>query len=138
MIFGYLYLIFLVAASAYVYWRGDPDAHFAMLVMFVGSLSTYALMLSFGSGFAQVEYGVLLIDVAAFTLLYRRALGSERFWPLWLAGLQLVNLTSHLAKMVAPDIVPRVYLIAQGLWAYPMIALLCWWTYKHHARRGVM
>ena len=52
------------------------------------------------------------------------ALRSDRWFPIWFAGLHLVAVTSHLASIVAPAFSPRVYFLVQAVWSIPMLLTL--------------
>ena len=51
------------------------------------------------SRYSQMEAGVLIVDLATFAGFTFVALRSDRFWPLWVAGLQLTTLMSHAFKL---------------------------------------
>ena len=40
------------------------------------------------------------------------ALRSDRFWPLWVAGLQLTTIIAHLLKAIQFELIPQVYAAA--------------------------
>jgi hypothetical protein len=64
------------------------------------------------------------------------ALRSDRFWPLWIAGLQLTMSISHLLKAIQPDLVPIAYAAAERFWSYPILAIIAVATWRSH-QRGV-
>ena len=49
------------------------------------------------------------------------ALRSDRFWPLWVAGLQLTISISHVLKAIQPDLLPIAYGVAERFWSYPIL-----------------
>ncbi len=73
------------------------------------------------------------LALAAFTAL---ALRSERFWPLWVAGLQLTTLVAHLLKAVELDLMPHAYAAAARLWVYPIFLIIVVGTWRSHQRRS--
>ena len=72
-----------------------------------------------------------LLCVAAFLAL---ALRADRFWPLWVAALQVVATTAHAVRFVDHDIVGRTYAFMLAIWSYPMILLLIAGTWRHQRR----
>ena len=60
-----------------------------------------------------------LIDLTLLIVLLIITAKSSRYWPIWSTGFQLVTVLTHLATMVQPDLVPRAYAIATGLWSFP-------------------
>ena len=73
-----------------------------------------------------------VVTLAAFTAL---ALRSSRFWPMWIAGLQLTTDIAHLMKAVDPTLFPQVYAAAAQIWSYPILLILAVGTWRSHQRR---
>jgi hypothetical protein len=65
------------------------------------------------------------------------ALNSDRFWPLWVAGLQLVTSFAHFLKALDPGLVPQAYGAAVRFWSYPILIILAVATWRGHRRRAV-
>jgi hypothetical protein len=84
--------------------------------------------------YASLEAGVLIVDVltlGAFTFI---ALRSDRFWPLWISGLQLTTSIAHFLKAAEPDLVPIAYAAAGRLWSYPILLILAVGTWRSSRR----
>jgi len=62
------------------------------------------------------------------------ALRSPRFWPLWVAGLQLTSSTAHLMKAIDEDLLPIAYGAAIALWSYPILIILAIGTWRGQRR----
>ena len=60
------------------------------------------------------------------------AMISERFWPLWVSGLQLTALLGHLLKGVESDLLPTAYAAALHFWSYPILIILAVGTWRTH------
>jgi hypothetical protein len=86
------------------------------------------------SRFHHLEKGLLAVDLFVFAVMVLLSYSSERFWPIWMCGLQSVEVGTHLAALIAPGIVARTYSEAVTLWAYPMILLLAIGTMRHRRR----
>ncbi|MEO6580209.1 MAG: hypothetical protein ABIN83_03545, partial [Sphingomicrobium sp.] len=84
--------------------------------------------------YASLESGLLVIDLLVLAAFIWIAITSERFWPLWVAGLQLTNSVSHLMKFVDVDLVPRAYGAAAALWSYPILLILAVGTWRSDRR----
>lgn len=94
----------------------DPILHLALSVRFVSVDPTH-----------------LIVDVArlgAFTLV---ALRANRFWPIWLAALQMLALGAHLTREMELSIHPVVYAVMKAMWSYGIVILLIFVT-RHHQR----
>ncbi len=89
------------------------------------ALATLASRLSTHSEYLQTETGVLVIDGLLLFGLVALALRSDRFWPLWAAGFQLVAITVHFASMTEQGDFAWAYAVGLIFWSYPvMIALM--------------
>lgn len=92
----------------------DPILHLALSVRFVSVDPTH-----------------LIIDVARFGAFTLVALRANRFWPIWLAGLQMLALGAHLTREMELSIHPVVYAVMKAMWSYGMVALLVFATRNH-------
>ena len=72
-----------------------------------------------------------LVVVAGFIAV---ALRSRRFWPLWVAGLQLTTSLGHILKGIDQDLMPRAYGAALQFWSYPILLIVAVGTYRSHRR----
>jgi hypothetical protein len=77
----------------------------------------------------------MFVDLAAFVGFTWVALRSERFWPLWVAGLQLTTLIAHALKGVQLDLMPQAYAAAARFWVYPIFLIIVVGTWRSHRRR---
>jgi hypothetical protein len=73
-----------------------------------------------------------LATLAAFVVL---ALYSQRFWPLWIAGLQLTASTAHMLRMADTELAPLAYAIAERFWSYPILLIIAVGTFRAHRRK---
>lgn len=88
----------------------------------------------FATRFQHVELLILLVDAGVLCAFMILAIRSERFWPIWVAGLQTVEVLTHFARVATPGIIPPAYGEAIALWSYPMLALLVIGTRRHRWR----
>jgi len=128
----YYAILFLVSAYAFV--RGRLDERVAAATCIVATFATNIVYDPLGS-YAGVEYGVFIVDAATFLAFTLLALKSERFWPLWIAGLQLTTLMSHLFKLGRIDLMPEAYAAAARFWVYPIFLIIVIGTWRSHRRR---
>lgn len=127
------YYAVLLAVCAYAYLRGQADERLAAATCVVATLATNLVYNPNGS-FASVEIGVLVVDtatLAAFTFL---ALRTDRFWPLWVAGLQLTTVIAHGIKAVELDLMPQAYAAAARFWVYPIFLIIALGTWRTSRR----
>lgn len=131
------YALALSASCVFVGRYGGSTERLGMAVIAVGSLLTIPASRMFGSGWDSSRWALLALDalvLAAFLLI---ALRSGRFWPLWVTGFQLIAVVTHVAMLIEPKQVLQAYAIAQGFWAYPMLAAIVLATVaRRRPRRG--
>lgn len=130
-----LYWIFLVLCSVYVLWKGGaPERTGIAIVIAASFLSALSVSHDASVRYGNMETGLFTVDVVALAAFVVLALRADRFWPLWITGIHLVGVATHTAKLVSPDVLPRIYSWIQGLWAYPIIILIVIGTIRHRKR----
>ena len=131
-----LFRILLVLVALYALLRGKRDERQVGLIFVVGVVATELVLPAPELRFAGVETHLMLVDVAVFLGFGWVALRSERFWPLWIAGLQLTAIFGHVLKAVEVDLFSRAYAAALVFWAYPMLLILAIGTWRGGRRRA--
>ena len=127
--FGTLFLI-----CTYALIRGGVPERVGAGIFIAATILTALAATSARPGFHTVEVGILVVDVAMFGAFLALALRSTRYWPLWMTGLQAVQVAGHAARLVDPTMIPWAYAVAQGFWSYPMMAILAIGTWRHGQR----
>ena len=100
------------------------DEKLAAIACVLAIVATRAAISPVAERYTGVETGLLGIDLALLAAFVAIALRSERFWPLWIAGLQLTNSMAHLMKVVDSDLMPRAYAAAAVFWSYPILLII--------------
>jgi hypothetical protein len=91
---------------------------------------------------ASTSYAVFAVDSGCLLLLAALAVKSNRFWPIWATGFQLVAVATHIATIWVPDIVPKAYQAILSFWSIPILWVMVAGTRKDRryerdaARRG--
>lgn len=124
----------LVLSCLYAFSRGGAPEKIGAAIMIAATILTALAASSTRPGFDVMEAGILLVDAGMFIAFLALALRARRFWPLWMTGLQAVQVAGHAARLVDPEMLPWVYAVAQGFWSYPMMALLAVGTWRHQLR----
>jgi hypothetical protein len=129
-----IYRALMYGVCGYAMLRGKTDARIVGLVFLAGDLATLGLR---SSTYSSVEIEVLIIDILAFLAFTYAALISDRFWPLWVSGLQLTSSMGHLFKAIDADLLPLAYAAALRFWAWPILIILGigTWRSQRRARR---
>lgn len=129
-----LYWALLFAICGYAFWRGRRDERIVAAVSLIASIATPLVVAPLRSRFSGVELGVLIVDLVTLSLFIAVALQSSRFWPLWVAGLQLTTSMAHLMKAIELDLLPTAYSAAARFWVYPILLILAIGTWRTHRR----
>lgn len=132
-----LFLATMIGACCYAAVRGGAPERLtaAALVCALIMTLTFAHFRSPMRGaYSSIELGIALTDLTLFLVIVSIALVSTRFWPILMASMMGCGLFGHLTKPLGPDILPRAYFIAVGLWSYPELILLGVATWRHRVR----
>jgi hypothetical protein len=134
MLSPYLYHIQLIAVCAYAFWAGDKDERFAAAICLIATIATRMVVSPMTSRYAHVEAGVFIVDLAVLVGFTVIALRSHRFWPLWVAGLQLATTLAHGFKAAQLELIPQVYAAAVRFWVYPIFLIIVIGTWRSRRR----
>src|ERR687890_2173247 len=102
-----LFRILLVLVALYALLRGKRDERQVGLIFVIGVIATELVLPPARERFASVETRLMFVDLAVFAGFLWVALRSERFWPLWMAGLQLTTILGHVLKAVDVELFAR-------------------------------
>ena len=128
------YWIMLAAVAAYAFARGKMDERWAAAICVLATIGTVLVQFSVSNRYSHVEIGVMIVDLLALAGFTTIALRSDRFWPLWVAGLQLTTTLAHLLRAAQFELVPQVYAVAARFWVYPIFLIIVIGTWRGHQR----
>jgi hypothetical protein len=120
----------LIASCGYALWRGRSDERIIALVCLGATLATRFVSSPLSVRYNSVETGLLVIDLVVLASFVFVALRSARFWPLWVAGLQLTTSMAHFMKAIDERLLPLAYGAAIALWSYPILIILAVGTWR--------
>jgi hypothetical protein len=129
-----IYRLLMYGICGYALIRGKTDARIVALFFLVGDLATLALR---SETYSSVETSAVAIDIVALLAFTYAAIVSDRFWPLWVSGLQLTTSMGHVLKAIDSDLLPFAYAAALRFWSYPILIILAVgvWRSQHRAKR---
>ena len=130
-----VFRLLLALVVLYALVRGSRDERHVALICVVGAVVPTLALSPLAERFRGVERPVMLVDLAVFVGFLAVALRSERFWPLWVAGLQRTTIMGHALKGIDSSLLPRAYAAALNFWAYPIVIILAVGTWRSHRRR---
>jgi hypothetical protein len=119
-----LFWLLLLTACGYALWRGRKYERIAAVVFILATILSIIGHSPLRGRYVEIEASDLIIDTAVLVAVVAIALVSDRFWPLWVAGLQLVDSLSHLMKAIDANLIPEVYGAAERFWSYPILLIL--------------
>lgn len=140
MLSPYIYHALLLGVCVYAFLAGRSEERIAAAICAVATVATRLVLSPTINRYSQIEAGVFLVDLAVLAGFAVIALRSERFWPLWIAGLQLATTIAHILKAARFELIPEVYAAAARFWVYPIFLIIVvgtWRTHKRHRLEGM-
>lgn len=117
-----IFTLIILALIAIVWRRGGwPERAGAAAMIMAAALTAVA---QDRPNWLEPQIGILAVDLGLFVALTAIALTSDRWWPLWAAGFQLVGVFIHLATIIDPVVLPHAYYRALSIYTYPVILAL--------------
>lgn len=118
------FYFFLFAVLGLSWWRGRSDERMAAATCVAGTLLTVIASAPLSQRFASFDFMTFLVDVGVLAAFVTIALRSTRFWPMWVAGLQLTGTSVHLLKLIDEQLMRFVFGAALAFWSYPILLLI--------------
>lgn len=118
------YLSLLLGVVVLAFWRGRGEERLAAGVCVVGSVLTALSSQALQMRFLNFNTPAFIIDLGVFLAFLGIALRSSRFWPLWVAGLQLSATSIHLLILADPVVIGKAFGAALAFWSYPILLLI--------------
>ena len=131
----YLFWTLLLITCGYALWRGRKFEQLSALIFIAATVASVVARSALNENYSAVARSDLVIDLLVLFALVAVALRSDRFWPLWVAGLQLTISLSHVLKAIQPDLLPLAYAAAERFWSYPTLIILFIGAWRQHQRR---
>jgi hypothetical protein len=123
MLFQILFTAIFFAALAYGTIAGGRTGKSVSLILLLAALATIpASIITWNSSF--LSWPILLVDLLCFLALLSVAFKSDKLWPLWLAGLQLCSVASHIAVIMVPANLALIYDAINRFWSIPMLLIM--------------
>jgi hypothetical protein len=107
--------------------RHGGQAAFIAFVMFVFMTMGTSFSvpgLSGASRWTGINVSLFLTDTAFLVGLYILALRCRKYWPIWMAGLQLMCVLSHFGPLIDPHSSPAIYRALESVWMIPEMAIM--------------
>lgn len=98
--------------------------------IFVGASALTAVATRIYPHWAGATLGLFAIECLCLLALILLALTSDRYWPIWASGFQIVAVATHLAMLTIPDILPKSFQALLSIWAVPMLLVMVIGTHR--------
>jgi hypothetical protein len=127
-----LFILLWLGVCVYALWRGAQPERFVAAIFLVAAPLSSALYS--GTRWHGMQLGIFTLDVLMLILLLMIAFRANRYWPIGIAAMQLLQVIGHLLKLADPQMLTVIYWISAVVWAYPMLLLLLLGTVRHRNR----
>lgn len=127
-----LFLGLWLGVCGYALWRGGQPERLVAGMFLIAFLLGSFINAKFRSD--GIQWGSLGVDLTMLALLLVIALRANRYWPMGVAAMQLLQVGGHLLKLADPTMLPLLYWLSSVVWAYPMLILLLLGVVRHHNR----
>lgn len=124
----------LTLTCGYALIRGRADERLTAGVCIAASILSVFVLSPMSVRYTTIEEGEMVVDLLVFAVFLLVALRSERFWPLWIAGLQLTTILAHILKAVDFNLLPAAYGAAERFWSYPILLVIALGAWRQHRR----
>jgi hypothetical protein len=127
-------IIFWLLASlscGFVWLHGETEGRKAVGLFVIATLLTWVAQ-SVDTEWRQTHWPLMAVDTAYLVAAYVFALRSNRYWPLWITAFQLLTVATHLATILAPDYLPKIYSAIATFWAVPLLLSMVAGVYLDH------
>ncbi|HVI31649.1 hypothetical protein [Phenylobacterium sp.] len=116
-------------------WKGGPDERFAA----VAFLAAWAATVVFRDDQRNnPQWGILFADIGLFVALVVLVLRTDRFWPIWMAGFELLSVITHAGRIVDRNVGAWAYITAGQIWGYLTLFALAWGTWAAWRERQLI
>lgn len=123
-----------LAVILYAMSRGGGPERLAALLLLAARLATLVMPFDYHSTFRTINWGNFLVDLSLLVALMLLATRANRFWPMWMASIQLLTIGMHAVRVYDVQIIAIVYSRLSGQLAYPMLAMLALGVWRHRQR----
>ena len=130
------FLAFMLLAAAFI-WGGAPERAVAASWVIIFKASSFIRETFFTQSIQLMEVDVFLAstDIAACIVFVWIALYANRNYPLWIAGLQVLAVSAHLARGLVESILPIAYVVMIVAPGWLQLLLLGIGLARHSARK---
>ena len=122
MIVALVFWLFLVTALAISWQAGDRGDR--SVIVAIGASAAGSAIAQIVMPFLWERAAVALINLVLLVIVWRYALQTRRYWPIWFAGFQATGLAFGLLALVLPEGSRSIPSLVAGFWALPAVSAM--------------
>jgi hypothetical protein len=119
----------LLLCAAYASINGGRTGKTGSVIFILATILSAAAV-RMNPSWAGTSLGLFAVDAGCLLALLILALMSNRFWPIWALGFQIVAVATHLATLSIPDVVPKSFQALLSFWTIPILWVMVAGTHK--------
>lgn len=117
-----IYYAVLLTTVAVAIRRGGPLERWAAYTALIASVLTTVLA-PFPT-WTDIETNIFIIDLLVLASFWFISMKTQRFWPYWITGWQLIAIFGHIQKLMFSEIMARPYSLLSIYISYPILLLI--------------
>ncbi len=117
-----IYYAVLLGTVAVAMRRGGPLERWAAYTALIASVCS--TLVSPVPEWTNIELNIFVIDVIVLGSFWCIAFKTDRFWPYWITGWQLIAIFGHLQKLMFSEILARPYSLLSIYVSYPILFVI--------------
>jgi hypothetical protein len=121
-----VWLVVMATICGGALWKGGPSERIASLAFLAAWVATVLLR---DDRRWNPQWGIFVADAVLFVVLVGLALRSHRFWPMWMAGFELLGVVTHLGRILDHSVGAWAYITAGQIWGYLTLFALGYGTW---------
>jgi len=129
-----IFLGSLLATLLYAGLRGAAPERVGALIIALATVATVLVPKAHDLVFSALEPWVFVVDSVTAVAFITLALKAQRYWPMWMAALQVDTVITHIVMLSVPRVMPWAYAAMEIAWSYPIVILLAVGTARHRQR----
>ncbi|KMS54683.1 hypothetical protein V473_14915 [Sphingobium cupriresistens LL01] len=118
MLAAFFWLLMLMTCAFAVCFGGREGR---LLVVISVTAALLSIPAQLAGSWHATQYWLLIVDVATFAALLWLMLGSNRYWPIWVAACQLMTVLTHVVTLLRPDFPDMIYAGLSTVWVIPLM-----------------
>ncbi len=115
-----------------VLWKGGTPERWASGLILFTWLATPVVQDRIN--LSQIQYSVFIMDSVLTAALLAIAATSNRYWPLWVAAFQILEILMHVAMLIDHKVHARAYFVGIEILSYLILAALAVGTWLEAPR----